>query len=187
VHRGFQMALNQVWEKVHSVVTAYRQGHPEAEISFTGRSLGAAPAVLASVGLAIPIYRSTRSDALASVTGPFAIVLSNRGRRIYRYVNYDDAVAHVGTESLLYRHAPEKCSSALRIYQTRSHQAGMPYGGCAPFLRVLFSSDPGHSEPERSGGIEFGVREILFAAKINILDDRWISCHRIGFPLFSMP
>jgi hypothetical protein len=36
-------------------------------------------------------------------------LLSNRGRGIYRYVNYNDAVTHVPTESLLYRLTPEKC------------------------------------------------------------------------------
>src|SRR5215471_14183169 len=39
VHRGFQHALNQVWDKVHTLVTTYRRQHPHAEICFTGHSL----------------------------------------------------------------------------------------------------------------------------------------------------
>ena len=47
VHGGFQKALNRVWLKVHAAVTNYRGQHPNAEVLFTGHSLGAALAVLA--------------------------------------------------------------------------------------------------------------------------------------------
>jgi len=111
VHRGFQLALNQVWEKVHSVVTAYRQKNRQrGDLFYLAIAWGPRSPFLRSAGSPILIYRSIRSDALAWVTEHFAIVfLSNRGKGIYRYVNYNDAVAHVPTESLLYRHTPEKC------------------------------------------------------------------------------
>lgn len=110
VHRGFQLALNQVWQKVHSVVTAYRRAHPQAEICFTGHSLGAALAVLAFSRFADPDISLYTFGCPRVGDGAFRDrVLANRGRGIYRYVNYNDAVAHVPTESLLYRHTPEKC------------------------------------------------------------------------------
>jgi hypothetical protein len=110
VHRGFQLALNQVWEKVHSVVTEYRRTHPHAEICFTGHSLGAALAVLAFSRFADPDISLYTFGCPRVGDGGFRNrLLSNRGRGIYRYVNFNDAVAHVPTESLLYRHTPEKC------------------------------------------------------------------------------
>ena len=47
VHQGFQKALNEVWEEVHGCVSGFRNQHPNAEICFTGHSLGAALATLA--------------------------------------------------------------------------------------------------------------------------------------------
>jgi hypothetical protein len=35
VHQGFQRALNQVWEEVHSCITSYRKSQAQAEICFT--------------------------------------------------------------------------------------------------------------------------------------------------------
>jgi hypothetical protein len=110
VHRGFQLALNQVWDKVYTLVTDYRRQHPHAEICFTGHSLGAALAVLAFSRFADP-DRSLYTFGCPRV-GDAAFrdrVLSNSGRGIYRYVNYNDAVTHVPTESLFYRQTPEKC------------------------------------------------------------------------------
>jgi hypothetical protein len=110
VHRGFQLALNQVWETVHRLVTEYRERMPGAEICFTGHSLGAALAVLAfsrfaDEGVSLRTFGCPRVG-----NGAFRErVLSNRGRGIYRYVNYNDVVAHVPTDSLLYRQTPEEC------------------------------------------------------------------------------
>jgi hypothetical protein len=111
VHRGFQLALNQVWEKVHTAVTDYRRQYPQAEICFTGHSLGAALAVLAfsrfaDPGISLYTFGCPRIGNAAFRDR----VVSNTGRGIYRYVNYNDAVAHVPTESLFYRQTPEKCS-----------------------------------------------------------------------------
>jgi len=110
VHRGFQHALNQVWEKIHALVTGYRARNPQAEICFTGHSLGAALAVLAYSRFADPAISLYTFGCPRIGNAAFRDrVLSNTGRGIYRYVNYNDAVAHVPTESLFYRQTPEKC------------------------------------------------------------------------------
>ena len=110
VHRGFQLALNQVWERVHSVVMAYRESHPGAEVCFTGHSLGAALAVLA-FGRFADLDISLYTFGCPRVgDGAFRDrIASNPGRGIYRYVNENDAVAHVPTDSLLYRQTPAGC------------------------------------------------------------------------------
>ena len=110
VHRGFQLALNQVWEKVHKIVIDYRSKHPRMEICFTGHSLGAALAVLAfsrfaDLDISLYTFGCPRVG-----DGAFRDrVLSNPGRGIYRFVNYNDAVTHVPTDSLLYRQTPQNC------------------------------------------------------------------------------
>jgi hypothetical protein len=110
VHRGFQIALNQVWEQVHRLVTGYRRMSPSVEICFTGHSLGAALAVLAFSRFADPDLSLYTFGCPRVGNGAFRDrVLSNPGRGIHRYVNYNDAVAHVPLESLLYQHAPNPC------------------------------------------------------------------------------
>lgn len=110
VHHGFQRALNQVWEKVHSLVTGYRSQHPHAEICFTGHSLGAALALLAYSRFADPNISLYTFGCPRIGNAAFRDrVLSNTSKGVYRYVNYNDAVAHVPTESLFYRQTPEKC------------------------------------------------------------------------------
>jgi hypothetical protein len=108
VHRGFQQALNQVWERVHELVTDFRSHHPHKEICFTGHSLGAALAVLAFSRFADPDISLYTFGCPRVGDGAFRErVLSNQGRGIYRYVNYDDAVTHVPLDSLLYRQSPQ--------------------------------------------------------------------------------
>jgi hypothetical protein len=107
VHLGFQLALNQVWEKVHGLVTDYRSTHAQKEICFTGHSLGAALAVLAFSRFADPDISLYTFGCPRVGDGAFRDrVLSNHSRGIYRYVNYNDAVAHVPIDSLLYRQTP---------------------------------------------------------------------------------
>ena len=110
VHQGFQRALNSVWDEVHACVTRYRQDRPNAEICFTGHSLGAALAVLAfsrfgDPGASLITFGCPRvgNDTFQNRA------LSQPGRGIFRYVNLDDPVAHVPLESCLYRHVPESC------------------------------------------------------------------------------
>jgi hypothetical protein len=109
-HRGFQQALGEVWDRVHELVTGYRTRHPRAEIVFTGHSLGAALAVLAYSRFADPDLSLYTFGCPRVGDGAFcARVLSNPGRGQYRYVNYNDAVAHIPLESGLYRHSPSQC------------------------------------------------------------------------------
>ena len=110
VHRGFQLALNQVWDDVHNRVMAYRQKRPHSEVCVTGHSLGGALAVLAfsrfaDVDMSLYTFGCPRVGNAAFRQR----VLSNMGRGIYRYVNYNDAVAHVPLESLLYCQVPDTC------------------------------------------------------------------------------
>ena len=109
VHQGFQRALSEVWVQVHELVTDYRTSHPEAEIRFTGHSLGAALAVLAFSRFTDP-HMSLCTFGCPRV-GDRAFcdrVRSNPGS-LERFVNFNDAVTHVPLESLLYRHAPSEC------------------------------------------------------------------------------
>ena len=111
VHQGFQRALNQVWDEVHSCVTAYRKAQPHSEICFTGHSLGAALAVLAYSRFADPANSLITFGCPRVGNQPFRErVLSNPGKGIFRYVNLNDPVAHIPLESFLYLHAPEECS-----------------------------------------------------------------------------
>jgi hypothetical protein len=110
VHRGFQLALNQVWEKVHTLVTDYRRQHPQSEICFTGHSLGAALAVLAFSRFADPdISLYTFGCPRVGDAAFRDRVLSNQGRGICRFVNFNDAVTHVPLENFLYRQTPQEC------------------------------------------------------------------------------
>ena len=110
VHQGFQRALKEVWEKAHERVLNYRRGHPGAEICFTGHSLGGALAVLAFSRFADPDISLYTFGCPRVGDGAFRDrVMSNPGRGIYRYVNYNDAVAHIPLEGLLYEHAPTQC------------------------------------------------------------------------------
>jgi hypothetical protein len=110
VHRGFQLALNQVWDDVHGLVTEFRAQHPRAEVCLTGHSLGGALAVLAFSRFADPDISLCTFGCPRVGDGAFRDrVLSNPGRGIYRYVNYNDAVAHVPTDTVLYRQTPQTC------------------------------------------------------------------------------
>jgi hypothetical protein len=107
VHAGFQLALNQVWDQIHSVVMNYRANHPGVEICFTGHSLGGALAVLAFSRFSDHDISLYTFGCPRVGDGAFRDrTLSNPGRGIYRYVNYNDAVTHVPTESLLYKQTP---------------------------------------------------------------------------------
>jgi hypothetical protein len=112
VHRGFQRALDRVWDQARQCVANYREDHPDAEICFTGHSLGAALAVLAA---------SRFSDAKISVitvgcprvgTREFCNhALAAPPKKMIRFVNVNDSVTHVPPDGLLlgYHHVPERC------------------------------------------------------------------------------
>jgi hypothetical protein len=110
VHQGFQRALAPVWEEVHQVVSEYRTNHRGAEIRFTGHSLGGALAVLAYSRFADPDLSLCTFGCPRVGDAAFRDrVISNPGKGIYRFVNFNDAVAHIPLESLLYKHSPVQC------------------------------------------------------------------------------
>jgi hypothetical protein len=110
VHRGFQRALNQVWEDVHRCVIAYRKDHLHAEICFTGHSLGAALAELAfsrfaDASISLFTFGCPRVGDQAFAKR----VMATQAKGAFRFANLNDPVAHIPLESCLYRHAPQEC------------------------------------------------------------------------------
>ncbi|MDR3702816.1 MAG: lipase family protein [Candidatus Sulfopaludibacter sp.] len=107
VHRGFQSALNRVWDQVHEHLSRYRRERPDAEICLTGHSLGGALALLT-----YSRFSDTKMSAFTFGCPRVGDVVfgrrvsANPGKGHYRFVNSDDLVAHVPPESALYRHAP---------------------------------------------------------------------------------
>jgi len=109
VHRGFQRALGRVWTQVYSLLANYRTNFPDAEILITGHSLGGA--------LALLTYSRFRDPHVSACTigcprvGDIAFVrrVLAKGAGHFRCVNFNDLVAHVPPESVLYRHAPQMC------------------------------------------------------------------------------
>lgn len=110
VHRGFQMALGQLWDQVHQAVCDYRQQYPDKEIQFAGHSLGGALALLAFSRFSDEHISLYTFGCPRVGDGPFRDrVLSNPGMGQFRFVNLNDVVTHVPLESLLYRHVPAQC------------------------------------------------------------------------------
>lgn len=110
VHQGFKRALDRVWDDVRRCVTDYRQNHPRAEICFTGHSLGAALALLASSRFAdgnISLY--TFGCPRVGNQEFCDRALADPRKTTFRFVNLNDSVAHVPPESAIYRHAPQNC------------------------------------------------------------------------------
>ena len=107
VHRGFQAALNEVWDTVQAKVMQYRALHQGAEILFTGHSLGGALAVLAysrlgDQGASLYTFGCPRVG-----DGTFRDrALSSQGKGSFRFVNWNDAVTHIPVASLLYVQTP---------------------------------------------------------------------------------
>lgn len=108
VHEGFQRALEAVWPATEKLINDYRAVHPEAEICFTGHSLGAALAALA-------ISRFNGGSASLYTIGCPRVgntVFCGRVREradlgAFRFVNGDDLVTHVPIEAPFYHHVPQ--------------------------------------------------------------------------------
>jgi predicted lipase len=111
VHRGFQRALDRVWDQVHQLVTAYRASHAAAAICFTGHSLGAALATLAFSRIADPAISLITVGCPRVGNSSFRnrVLENERAPGINRFVNLNDPVAHIPIESLLYRQVPDNC------------------------------------------------------------------------------
>ena len=103
VHRGFKLALDQVWAVVTAALERLR-GRP---VFFTGHSLGAALGSLAAwrweAGSTLYTYGSPRVG-----NGSFRDQLLAKTRRIYRVVNCQDAVSQVPLEGPDYTHVGEE-------------------------------------------------------------------------------
>jgi hypothetical protein len=109
VHRGFQKALNRVWDQVYEQLAQYRRENPLAEVCLTGHSLGGA--------LALLTYSRFRDGNVSAYTigcprvgnAPFGARVAAGGRGHFRCVNFNDFVTHIPLESALYLHAPQNC------------------------------------------------------------------------------
>jgi len=142
VHRGFQNALAEVWEQIHRIVSDYRGSHPGAEIRFTGHSLGGALAVLAYSRFADPDLSLCTFGCPRVGDGPFRDrVMSNPGRGIYRFVNFNDAVAHIPPEGLLYKQSPSQCYRFDK--DGNLTQDSDTFGGDVESLRTAVTGLPG--------------------------------------------
>jgi hypothetical protein len=109
VHLGFQRALDQVWPLVETLLNDYRAAHPQAEIVFTGHSLGAALATLA-----VARFRGG-GGTLYTIGSPRVgnaqfgdMVRRQTGGKIFRFVNHQDLVTHVPIDAPFYRHVVEQ-------------------------------------------------------------------------------
>jgi hypothetical protein len=106
VHRGFQRALDSVWQQVSDCITAYRAANVTAEICFTGHSLGGAVATLAISRIADPRVSLVTIGCPRVGNAVFCSrVLKRATLGIYRYVDGDDPVTHIPVDGL-YRHPP---------------------------------------------------------------------------------
>lgn len=141
VHQGFQNALKEMWEQVHRIFLDYRSSHPGVEIRFTGHSLGGALAVLAFSRFADPDLSLCTFGCPRVGDEAFRDrVMSNPGRGVYRFVNFNDAVAHVPPESLFYKHAPSQC---YRFDENGNlSQDGDTFGGDVDSLRAAVNGLP---------------------------------------------
>jgi hypothetical protein len=109
VHQGFQRALDRVWDQVLACVNGYRQNHAQAEICFAGHSLGGALAELAFSRFADSNLSLFTIGCPRVGNEAFCDRVSDPQRVIFRCVNFNDAVTHIPTESMLYRHGPQEC------------------------------------------------------------------------------
>lgn len=109
VHAGFQKALDQVWPQVEKLLNDFHGRHPQAEIVFTGHSLGAALATLA-------VSRFRGDHASLHTIGsprvgnrPFSDrVRQQSGGRVFRFTNHQDLVTNVPIEAPFYCHVEEQ-------------------------------------------------------------------------------
>ena len=109
VHAGFQRALDKVWPKVETLLDEFRSSHPQAEIVFTGHSLGAALATLAvnrfqGGGASLYTIGSPRVGNKQFCDG----VHQRTDGSVFRFVNHRDLVTHVPIKAPFYHHVEEQ-------------------------------------------------------------------------------
>jgi hypothetical protein len=138
VHRGFQAALNVVWDQVSRQLIDYRGECPEAEICISGYSLGGCLALLAYSRL------NDSNTSVYTIGGPRLgntafreRVAGNIGKGHFRCVNYNDLLVHVPLESALYCHAPQACHRFDEGGSLHSEDAGTLASDLADLGRAL--------------------------------------------------
>ena len=112
VHRGFGLALDQVWDtEVVPALTAFLGLHPGAPVYFTGHSLGAALATISVTRFQGP------SCALYTYGSPrcgddrFVRAVLQKTKNVFRFVNCQDLVTQIPLEVPLehyYRHVGDE-------------------------------------------------------------------------------
>jgi triacylglycerol lipase len=108
VHRGFDRALDQVWDaEVAPALATFLGLHPGAPVYFTGHSLGAALATISVTRFQGAVC------ALYTIGSPrvgddrFVRAVLQKTRKVFRFVNCQDIVTQIPPEVLLeryYRH-----------------------------------------------------------------------------------
>jgi triacylglycerol lipase len=131
VHRGFQAALNEVWDNAARMLDEYRAKFPNGEIFFTGHSLGAALATLA-------LSRFEGGNASLYTIGSPRVgngafvekvrVKATAGQ--FRFVDNNDLVTRVPPGLMWYAHGPatlyhiDSLGSIQDCTADTAHQAG---------------------------------------------------------------
>ena len=108
-HRGFQKALNRVWDQVYEQLANYHSRNPDAEICLTGHSLGAALALLTYSRFQFPNVSAYTFGCPRVGNSAFGARVASGGKAHFRCVNFNDLVTHIPLVSHLYLHAPESC------------------------------------------------------------------------------
>jgi triacylglycerol lipase len=99
VHKGFALALDQVWEsEVEGMLSDFLRPHPGAPVYFTGHSLGAALAAISVTrfaGANCPLY--TIGSPRAG-DDRFVRAVLERAKLVFRFVNSQDIVTQIPPE-----------------------------------------------------------------------------------------
>jgi len=109
VHRGFQKALNRVWDQVYAQLAQHRQDNPSGEICLTGHSLGGALALLTYSRFRYPNVSAYTFGCPRVGNAAFGARVASGGKGHFRCVNFNDLVTHIPLVNDLYLHAPETC------------------------------------------------------------------------------
>jgi triacylglycerol lipase len=148
VHKGFLTRLNQVWQsEILGWLEAYRLNHPEAEILFTGHSLGGALAALAAGryhgNISLHTFGCPRVGNAAFCEAVSAAVPG----KWFRYVDGNDWVTRMPLESMGFAHGGQR----IHFGSNDSPSIDLEGGAIdvAQFLRPTPSPDLADHSPSR--------------------------------------